>query len=161
MQRKKYIINRNGFALIMAIFLLLIISGLMLKMLSTTAEGTQRTTNEYLNEQALLLTRSATEYAVLAVSGHQRQSDDGTVDYGCIHEINAVYPDAVSPWFNITVNIQYIGFGSIAGCNNLINEIQTEDSNGSMLMDVYVQSNNANLGINETIRYHRRTIQKL
>jgi hypothetical protein len=126
-------------------------------MLSSTTETAQRTTNTYINEQAQLLAKSATEYAVLRVSGFDRAA-------GCLPGFNAQYPDAINPIFDINVTIQYFGFGN--GCAPLfvapyaIGSIQTPESNGTMLIDVYVQDN-ANLHFSEPIRYHRRTLQKL
>lgn len=141
--------------MIMAIFFMIIISTLLLYMLSSTTESVQRTTNDYLDEQAVLMAKSATEYAILAVSGYDRTAAGGS----CLNSINAQYP-AVNPIFDINTTIQYIGFGTIAGCNNLIGTITTEESNGTMLIDVYVTSHSS-LNLDEPIRYHRRTLQKL
>jgi type II secretory pathway pseudopilin PulG len=160
MQRKNNFLNqRSGFAMIMAIFVIVIIGtlmGLMISMSSTTAK---KTTNIYLSEQAVLLAKSATEYAMLAISGYDRVANGG-----CINQINLTYPSAASPIFTISVRLDYIGFATTpfaAGCNNYIGSINTPESIGSVLVDVTVTSNEANLNIGETIRYHRRTLQKL
>jgi len=150
--------NRNGFAMIMAIFFMIVIATLLSYMLASTTETAKRTTNVYVNEQAQLMAKSAVEYAILAVSGHDRTP-------GCINRINMQYP-ATNPLFDLRVDIQYFGFGTIGGwgCNTLIpgatDTILTPESNGTMLIDVYVQ-NNAGLQLTEPIRYHRRTLQKL
>jgi type II secretory pathway pseudopilin PulG len=157
MQRKNHLLKRRGFAMIMAIFFMIIISSLLLYMLASTSESVQRTTNDYLDEQAVLMAKSATEYAILAVSGYDRAANNG-----CINTINARYPN-VNPIFNITTTIQYVGFGNTgfgANCNAYIPNITTEESNGTMLIDVFVQSTAA-LNLDEPIRYHRRTLQKL
>ena len=153
--------KRSGFAMIMAIFFMIVIATLLSYMLSSTTETAKRTTNIYVNEQAQLLAKSAVEYAILAVSGHDR-----TV--GCINTINSHYP-ATNPLFDIRVDIQYYGFGLIGGwgCNTLItgvtDTIATPESNGTMMIDVYVTSSTGVGGLNlsEPIRYHRRTLQKL
>jgi len=164
MQRKSRILKeRGGFAMIMAIFFMIIIATLLLYMLGSTAETSQRTTNTYVNEQAQLLAKSATEYAILRVSGVDRDGADdlvGTADDGCVNTFTAQYPDAVNPIFDILVTINYIGFGNYNNCNNYINNITTPESNGTMLIDVYVQDN-PSLMLTEPIRYHRRTLQKL
>ncbi|MDA3946227.1 MAG: type II secretion system protein [Helicobacteraceae bacterium] len=151
--------NRGGFAMIMAIFFMIVIATLLTYMLSTTTETAQRTTNTYINEQAQLLAKSATEYAILRVSGFDRSTGNN-----CQNLFTAQYPDTTNPIFDINVNIRYIGFGPLvtAGgtCNILVSDIQTPESNGTMLIDVYV-SDNAGLNLNEPIRYHRRTLQKL
>jgi hypothetical protein len=161
MQRKNHILRRSGFAMIMAIMLLIVISTIMAVSISMSTTTTARTTNEYLHEQAMLLTSSATEYAVLAISGHDRIGRNN-----CINEINAVYPNANNPMFDINITMQYVGFGSIgvnAGdCIDYpgLGNIATVETNGTVLMDVTVTSSNE-LNLTEPIRYERRTLQKL
>ena len=151
---KHYQRNRSGFAMIMAIFFMIIIATLLTYMLSMTTETAQRTTNTYVNEQAQMLAKSATEYAVLRVSGVTRSNAN------CLNSFNAQYPNSTAPIFDINVSIQYFGFGNLGACSNIVNAISTPESNGTMLIDVYVQDNPA-LGLSEPIRYHRRTLQKL
>lgn len=161
MQRKNHILKRRGFAMIMAIVLLIVISTIMAVSISMSTTTTARTTNEYLHEQAMLLTSSATEYAVLAISGHDRIGRDN-----CINEINAVYPNAINPMFDINITMQYVGFGSIGvnadDCIDYpgLENIATAETNGTVLMDVTVTSSNE-LNLTEPIRYERRTLQKL
>ena len=152
--------QRNGFAMIMAIFFMIVIATLLTYMLSSTTETANRTTNTYLNEQAQLIAKSAVEYTILAVSAHDRSG-------GCLNNINTMYVVDGLPFFDIKVDIQYFGFASItsgSGCSTLVtgstDTIATPESNGTMLIDVYV-SDNAGLGLSEPIRYHRRTLQKL
>ena len=147
--------TRSGFAMITAIFFMVIIATLLSFMLSTTAETANRTTNSYLNEQAQLLAKSAVEYAILAVSGRDRSGASG-----CLEVINTQYSPDGSAMFDINLTIRYIGFDSLAGCTAYVGEIQTAESNGTMMIDVYV-SDNAGMNLNEPISYHRRTLQKL
>ena len=158
MQRKSYILKeRSGFAMIMAIFFMIVIATLLSYMLSATAETGKRTINTYVNEQAQLLAKSAVEIAILSVSGKDRNS---TTYPGCINQINSQYPE-VNPIFDIQVSIKYIGLAT-TGCDSLVGaeSISTAESNGTMLIDVYVQ-NSSDLNLSEPIRYHRRTLQKL
>lgn len=142
-------------AMIMAIFLLVVLGTIMALSLSLTGVTTVRTTNNYLHEQALILTSSATEYAILALSGHN------TATNGCINSINAQYPSGgAAAMFDINITMKYVGYSTIVGCSNYITDIDTSDTNGTILMDVVVTSND-NLGLDEPIRYHRRTLQKL
>jgi hypothetical protein len=160
MQRKNRVLKRRGMAMIMAIFFIVIIAVIMAAVMQLTATTTKKTENLYLHEQAMALTRSATEYALLAVSGHDQNSLQN-----CINHIDAQYPDANNPIFDINITLRYIGFGNInigndGQCVDYIRDIQTPDSNGSILMDVTVTSN-PNLGLSEEIRYFRRTMQKM
>lgn len=145
--------------MIMAIFFMVIMATLLLFMLGSSAETAERTTKTYVNEQAQLLAKSATEYAVLRVSGVDR----GAANANCLKSFTAQYPDAADPMYDITVTISYFGFGD--ACAPLfpagsVGTIQTAESLGTMLIDVYVQDN-PNLGLDEPVRYHRRTLQKL
>lgn len=163
MQRKNDILNpkRHGFAMIMAIFLMVLIGGMMAASISMSSTSTKKTENDYLHEQAQLLARSSTEYALLAISGH-----DPVANNGCINTINMVYPNAVNPMFDIRIDLQYILFNggvAIPNCapmNGTGGVATTVQSNGTVMMDVVV-SDNALLNLSEPIRYHRRTIQKL
>jgi len=159
MQRKNnflkiYDNTRSAFAMIMAVGVLVIIATIMTLSLKMTTMTSKRTTDVYLHEQAVLLTRAATEYTLLATSANNRTAG------GCLNTINAVYPDNTNPIFNININLRYIGLQTTApSCNSWINTITTPQSIGNVLLDVTVTSV---AGVsNEPIRYHRRTIQKL
>ena len=142
---------------------MLLISILLLKMLAFTADTNKRTIDEYLNEQAILLTYSATEYAMLAISGKDRTA-------GCITTINSTYPSSSSPIFQITTNIKYIWSNNAAlpdrsgaidsSCTGYIDSLLTPESHGAALIDVIVTTDSS-LGLDEPIRFHRRTLQKL
>ena len=158
---RPYQSSRNAFAMIMAIFFMIVIATLLSYMLSSTTETAKRTVNTYVNEQAQLLAKSAVEYTILRVSGHDRSVN-------CLTNFNAEYygevtPLPAHPLFDINVTISYFGFGT--GCTNLLpniaGTIQTAESNGTMMIDVYVRSNKDGLDLSEPISYHRRTLQKL
>jgi len=166
MQRKSSILNsrfrqkRSGFAMIMAIFFMIVMATLMVSMLESTTETANRTTNDYLQEQAQLLAKSAVEVAILRVSGRDR------VASGCLKTFDLKYPATGATLFDITVDISYFGFASVStNCNNKLpvaaGTIQTPESNGTMMIDVYVQNNATGLDLSEPISYHRRTLQKL
>ncbi len=160
--------SRRAFALIAAVFVMLLISIMLLKMLAYTADSNQRTVYQYLDEQARLLAYSATEYAVLAVSGTNRQAS------GCITTITSAYPSAgANKMFDITTTIRYVWSDDAslgadrlsnlpASCTgaNLLAQVATPQEHGGMLVDVVVSSA-SNLNLDEPIRFHRRTLQKL
>jgi len=155
--------QRSGFAMIMAIFVIVVVGTLMALMISLSTTSLKRTTNLYLNEQAALLARSAVEYTLLAISGTDRTA-------GCLTRIDTVYnPNgAATPMFNIAVTIRYIGLSGGNAANectlaeNVIPNarVSAPESKGSALIDVVITSD-PSLNIGETIRYHRRTLQKL
>jgi len=172
MQRKSRILNRGGFAMVAAVFLLILIASLLLQMLSSTAKSSQQNINTYLSEQAVLLAYGATEHAILAISG-------SNLNAGCPQVIDSFYPSRANPIFNITTTIRYIWANNTAlanntpagaGCGNYIrdtagaqpeNELVSAISSGAAIIDVRVVSNNANLQLTENIVFFKRTLQKL
>ena len=159
MQRNNHFLKskrqRPAIALISAIFLLVFISMITALVLGMNVQTQKSTADIYLRDQADLLAKSATEFAMLAISGHER-----VVNNDCVNFINSQYP-AVTPQFDINTTILYIGNGFPANCNMLngANAITTAESNGTVIIDVYVSATSA-LQLPEPIRVHRRTIQK-
>ncbi len=141
---------RSGFTLLSAIFLMVLIAVLMMLTLSLSSQTTKQTSDLYLREQAQLLAKSSTELALMAISAH-----NNTVD--CINELNLNYA-GVGTGYDINMKLFYIGNGMPTTCNTLDNGIATADSNGTVLIDTTVTYRDTET--NETVRYHRRTIQK-
>ena len=125
-------------------------------MLSLSSTTVKSTTDIYLKEQAELLLRSATEYALLALSGHNHASN-------CLQNITITYPSSVPSQVTheANVTIMYIGNGINCPGNVLSNSLTLPaDANLTTIIDTVVTVNQANTGITEPIRLHRRTIQK-
>ncbi len=146
---------RSGFSLITAIIIMMTVSLLMTLMLSLSSVTVKSTMDMYLKEQAYLLARSATEYTLLATSGHDNHQS-------CIEKVNILYPSASSPTHEMNVTLMYLGSG-LVNCNRVLDDnLSTADSNLTAIVDVVVNVlDNNNTGISEPIRIHRRTIQKL
>lgn len=164
MQRKSDLLKpyntkaKRGIAMILAIAFLLVAGVILALMIRMTAQTTKRTGDIYFQEQAHLLARSATEFALLAISGHNRAGGN------CLTNINIQYPAAgAAAIYDINTTIQYVGLASLggtcAGANSLINNIVTPESNGTILIDTYVTTS-ANVNLTEPVRFHRRTMQK-
>ncbi len=60
--------------------------------------------------------------------------------------------------YDINMTLFYIGNDLPAGCNTLTNSIETAESNGTVMIDTFVSYIDPET--NETIRFHRRTLQK-
>ncbi|QSZ41025.1 hypothetical protein GJV85_02475 [Sulfurimonas aquatica] len=153
MQRKNYFLktskyknSRSGIAMIMAITVIVIVATIMALSLSMTAQTTKRTTDLYLYEQSVLMSKSATEYALLRISQNN----------GCL---NTIAPFTIDSIYDITIDIKYIGTAPTA-CSDYISNIQTPEQDGSVLLDVTVSINDTNI-TNEPITFFRRSIQKL
>ena len=118
----------------------------MALMISLTTVTAKQTTDIYTNEQAKLLAKSATELALLAISGHNNSIN-------CIENINFTFDNS----YEVNTSIFYIGNNLPCNPSHILNNtISTPESNGTVIIDTYVEYN----GSNEPIRYHRRTLQK-
>jgi len=156
----KYIRNskKNGFAMIMAIAALVVISGIMAISISLSTKTAKRTTDLYLYEQAVLYSKSAAEYALLQIAAAPACTIGGintTFGANQIGSQNNIY--------NVDIKLRYI-FADTATCNlggavQYI-KINSPEQNGSVLMDITVTVDDSTI-VNEPIRYFRRTIQKL
>ncbi len=149
-------------AMIMAIAVILIVSGIMALSLSMTAATNKRTVDLYIYEQAVLLSKSATEYALLQISQNPPCSD---LDVNFMHD--TIY--------NVDIRMGYVYYDDSAtvgvGNNEAQNlcalnggrfyaSVETEEQDGSVIMDVRIRVDNASVS-NEPITFFRRTVQKL
>lgn len=151
--------------MIMAIFFMILMATLMAAMLASTTETAKRTTDDYVIEQAQLLAKSAVEVAMLRISAYDRTAIPGAP---CLLSFNMQYPETNPKLFDISVSMNYFGFGDacaplfpVSGTVGSISNIKTAESNGTVMIDVVVSNNQAGLILTEPIRYHRRTLQKL
>jgi len=160
MQRKNYLLtlrksqkhsSRNAMAMIMAIAVIVIIATIMALSLAMTTQTTKRTNDLYLYEQAVLMSKSATEYALLQIA-----EADPCTNLNMAFTQNGIY-DVV----NITTRIQYI-YTTPNPCSGtqIYTTVTTPEQNGSVLIDVAVSVTDTTIST-EPIRYFRRTIQKL
>lgn len=148
MQRKNYILmgtQTRGFALIMVVVVMIIVSTITMFTLMQTSQTVKRTADMYLYEQAELYTKSAAEYALFQIA-EKNCMDNLTLQLDGIYDIN------------IDMRYSYVG-GAPAGCTSYAT-VTTPEQNGSVLMDITVNVSAANTG-SDPLRYFKRTIQKL
>ncbi|WP_456404282.1 type II secretion system protein [Hydrogenimonas sp.] len=138
---------RPAFTLLSAIFLMVLIAILLMLSLSLSSQTVKQTGDLYLKEQAQLLAKSSTEFALLAISAHENSTS-------CINRIRLGY----ATLFDIDMTLYYLGSGLPATCNTLDNILATKESNGTVMIDTVVTYTDPES--NETVRFHRRTIQK-
>ncbi len=149
---------RKGFSLLTAIIFLVLVATISVLALTISTQAAKQTTDIFLKNQAELLLRSGTEFAMLAMSGHEYNTTNG-----CLDSIDITYPDnSVNYTHEINVTIMYLGSGLDICANTLSNDVDTNESNRTVIIDTIV-STNPNLTpdtIPEQIRMHRRSIQK-
>ena len=146
MQRKNNLLKpvkkRGGFAMIMAITVLVLMATIMAASLAMSAKTTKSTVDLYVYEQSVLLSKSAAEYALLYISKN-----------GCVNNLNFKHD-----YYNINIDMKYI-FSTASTCEDYF-QVTTPEQSGSVLMDVTVSVTDPKI-TSEPIKYFRRTIQKL
>jgi len=147
MQRKNNLLmssnHKNGFAMIMAIIVVIVIGSLMAFSLSLVAQTGKRTTDLYLYEQTVLYSKSAAELALLDIA------ENGPCRAGLNTTLGGIY--------DVNITYGYVLDAALAGCNSAGFTVTTPEQNGSVIMDITVTTNEGT----EPIRYFRRVMQKL
>ena len=145
--------KRSGFAMILAIFIVVLVAlgGVML--LSNASMGAKSVGDNYLRAQAELLAMSATEFAVMRAQGF-----DTNGSTNCLDRLNITVNDAAgAPAYDVNVSYAYSFRGAQnPSCTNILAQNTGKDT--MILMDVTVMDHNLST---EPIQVHKRTWQKL
>jgi len=168
---------KRAFSLMVAIYVMLLLSIVATYIFYSSSSIAKEGEIQYKREQAILLARSYTEYAVMAIMGN----GDRSTPAKCLTEIDAIIgKDANSVdlglGYKIKVVITYIGNRQyIQNCSRyaaLLNNPPADPDTLSAIIDVYVSyrdwSNSKLYNGNATEKqnvpwqtYHRRSIQKI
>jgi len=145
---------RSGIAMMMAITVIVIMATILSLSLTMTAITSKKSIDLYLYEQSVLLSKSATEYALLQIAQHKPCSD---LDSDLLNFTQ----DSI---YDINISIQYIYHEDETYCTDnggsLYTDVQTVEQSGSALIDVTVSVTDETIS-SEPIRFFRRTLQKL
>ena len=153
-----YATKRGGFAMILAIFIVVLVAlgGVML--LGKAALGSKFIGDNYLRAQAELLAQSATEFGVMRAQGFDISGGN------CLENLNITVNDATGTMAMYDANISYaysFRGAQFAGCTVPHVLAVNTGKDTMMLLDVTVSTRtDANLST-EPIRIHKRTWQKL
>ncbi len=128
MQRKGYIL-RKSFSLIYTLIFLVVIALVGMMIMEFSAYSTRHTTRSFLDTKAELILRSATEYAIMALQGHDYSN-------GRINEINMTYPG-----FIVHTKFHYFTTNCNSGAKDC-SLISTQETNMSVLVYVTVETKN-------------------
>jgi hypothetical protein len=149
--------------MITSVFVIVIMASVGILVMNTTTKAIKETTTQYRKEQAVLLAKSYTEFAIMAVTANDRSVD-------CIENINVnnVIANAASgQGYQVDTRIYYIGnnntanLGTCAGTRVLANDVATDGSDLQIIVDVYVRYKELDNTSADWITYHRRTLQKI
>lgn len=144
--------KRKGFAMILAIFVVVMVALGGALLLSNAAKGSKSISDNYLRSQAELLAQSATEYALMRAQGVD------TTAGACLNQLNITVNDAGgTAMFDVNVSLAYSFEGAAAaGCTTLAD---TTGKDTMVLIDATAVTR-ATI-TTEPIRAHRRSWQKL
>ncbi len=142
---------RSAFSMIMAIFVIVIMATVATLVTNLSSKSVKATTAQYQRAQAMLYAKSYTEFAILAVTAHDRTSN-------CVQTITGSI--GTSPYgYDINTSIQYIG-NNLGTCTTL-GASTTLSTPLTIIVDVYVNYQDPDNTTAPALTVHRRTVQKI
>jgi len=157
---------RKAFSMLTAITVMVMMAGLAAMVFSISGKIVKQTTAQYRTEQAMLLAKSYTEFAILAIQGHNMtangclQTITGIVNSTQFDTANAGASDN-GEGYKVTVRMQYIGLPASIAC--AVNTPSTSQDT-SVIIDVnvrYKDPDAVDTSATQWINYERRTLQRL
>jgi len=159
--------QRAAFSMITAIFVIVLMASVAAFIMNLSGKMVQETTAQYQREQSILLAKSYTEYAIMAVTANEQNTSN------CLNNITGSYGNDGAGGFiyNIDVNISYLGNGRAladgglhGNCRPLTNTIATPKSPLNVIVDVFVHYttlDHPDGAAAPKITYHKRSLQKI
>ena len=151
---------RKAFSMITAIFVIVLMATVAAFIMNLSGKMVKGTTVQFQREQSMLLAKSYTEFAIMAVTANEHNTTN------CLNTITGGYGDDGSgnDIYSIKVDISYIGRDVNNCANNLSNTVVTPKSPLNIIVDVFVSYKELDhpLGASAPdITYHRRSLQKI
>ena len=155
--------NRKAFSMVTAIIVIVLMATVAMLIMNISGKIVKETTTQYRKEQAVLLAKSYTEFAIMAVTANDRGTD-------CIENINGnnvIADDSSGKGYQVDTRISYIGntaTANLSTCANtrlLSTAVKTPGSDLQVIIDVYVRYKELDNTSADWITYHRRTLQKI
>ena len=152
---------RSGFSMITAIFVMVLMATVAMFIVNLSGKIVKTTTAQYQREQAMLLAKSYTEYAVMAVMANDRS---GTGK--CLDTItgNIGNNPAIGDGYQANVEIHYIGNNhEVGNCIGKIlsSTVATPKSPLTIVVDTYIRYKDPDNTTADWLRFHKRTLQKI
>jgi len=153
---------RKAFNLLMAIFILLILSGAAALTLKYVSIHAKHTADSYIKEQAEIFMQSVLEATILKIEGYDRSSNSD-----CEKNLK-FYSDDKRFIADVNITRYYLYKGKdnnglgLSNCNR-VKPIDTEESHGYTLIEVVVETNSTNpkiKGFVSPIRITTRSLQR-
>jgi type II secretory pathway pseudopilin PulG len=155
--------NREAFSLLTALVVIVMMATVAVLVMNMTGKITKETTAQFQKEQAILLAKSYTELAIMAVTAHDRGSN-------CMEDIDSINilgtSSSSGEGYRVRTRISYIGgnnenLGNCATTRVHSSSVVTPESSLNIIVDVYVEYKDLDNSTAKYITYHRRTLQKI
>ena len=153
--------NRKAFSLLTALFVIVLMATVAMLVMNMTGKMVKETTTQYQREQAALLAKSYTEYAIMAVTANDRTTNN------CLSDIDGTVGSnpASGNGYRIRARIAYIGHnaevGSCPATRVFSSSVVEPNSPLNIIVDVYVEYKEADNTSAPWVTYHKRTLQKI
>lgn len=155
--------HREAFSMMMAILIIVMMSTLSLLVMNLSAKMLQNTTTQYQREQAMLLAKSYTEFAIMSIMTNSNRAISCTNSIS--GEVGADGSSDIGEGYMVRVRISYIGNIGVANCTNVMaSNVVTPSSSLNAMIDVFVDYkdiNHPDVANSQWITYHKRTLQKI
>ena len=153
--------SRAAFSMITAIFMIVMMATIAMFVLSLSGKIVKSTTAQYQREQAMLLAKSYTEYAIMTVMSNDR---NGTGN--CLYTISGNIGNAptIGNGYRARVHINYIGnLQEVGNCGGRIlsSTVTTVKSPLNIVVDTYIDYKDPDNTAGEWLTFHKRTLQKI
>jgi len=169
---------RKAFSMLTAIVVIVLMAGVTALVMNLSGKVIKETTAQYRKEQAILLAKSYTEYAILAIQGQDM------INNGCLRNVTGVINNVIpgnngnanqGTGYRVTTQVRYIGLPAAISCPNAFRLDRSNPSVSNMtsvIVDVNVRyrdpdkvaeilARGGSLANMQEINYNRRTLQKL
>ena len=129
---------RRGFSLLLSIIFLMVMAIIGTMVMEFASFNATKVSTSFLDTRASLALKSATEYAILALQGHDFKDSSGGIKV--INEINLTYPLFIA---NIKFHYFLTDCSGVKNCSKIV----TKDTNSTVLVYVTIKSRNPSFNI--------------
>jgi len=152
---------RSGFNLLMAIAMILILSGMAIMTMKYVSISAKHISDSYIKEQAEIFAQSVLEATILKIEGYDRKANGNCLNNLQFHSNDGRFDANVS----ITAYYLYQGKdndGVNNYCGSLAVSVGTRESHGYVMIEMVVTSNQNNPKIKGStpIRIVKRSLQR-
>jgi len=158
---KTYYSTKKAFSMLTSIIVIVLMATVAIFVLNLSGKIVKSTVIQYQHEQAELYAKSYTEYAILAVTGNDR-------NVACVDDIDGtIGSPTTGNGYRIRTRIAYIVNGTqidtskCSGTRVLSTSVTTSSTPLSIIVDAYVDYKDPDNTDGPWLTVHRRTIQKI